>query len=77
MEMAAWGGGQTHDKPLKRYWDNVTGLPLVAWRVEKARKEEEARRKEEERLQEKARQAEEARQKEEERLQEEARQAEA
>ena len=24
----------------KKYWDNVTGLPLVAWRVEQARKEE-------------------------------------
>ena len=30
-------GGQA---PQKKYWDNVTGLPLVAWRVEQARKEE-------------------------------------
>merc|ERR1712026_301738 len=38
MEMAAWGGQP--QAPQKKYWDNVTGLPLEAWRVEKARKEE-------------------------------------
>ena len=36
MGMAAWGGQQ----PQTKYWDNVTGLPLETWRVEKAREDE-------------------------------------
>ena len=36
MGMAAWGGQQ----PQTKYWDNVTGLPLETWRVERAREDE-------------------------------------
>ena len=35
-------GGQAPDQPQKKYWDNVTGLPLIPEKVEKARRGREA-----------------------------------